>query len=153
MKTIIVPKRVHIIVHDRRYYSANINDRQHVYSFLHVDSAKKCTRFLAEFKHKYNKFPILDESALNHVGLKPVAPMKRTPIDSILTNEMYIQEMDIDELQAKCFLFNIGLIGVNNFDYKMEPHKITLEFGAADLLPGDKPNYIDTNALETLLDM
>ena len=154
MKTIIVPRKIHVIVHDRRYYSAIINDKQHVYSFLQVETAKRCSKFLAEFKHRYNKFPILDENALNHMYLKPVNQIKRVPIHSILSNELYIQEMDIEELSTRCMAFNIGLIGVDNFDYKIDPNKITLEFGAADLLPDDhKTEYIDSNALETLLDM
>jgi len=154
MKTIIVPKKVHVIVHDRRYYSAIINERQHVYSFLQVDTAKRCSMFLAEFKHKYNKFPILDENTLNHMYLKPVTQIKRIPVHSILSTELYIKEMDIEELSTRCMSFNIGLIGVDNFDYKMDTHKITLDFGAANLLPDDeKTNYINSTALETLLDM
>ena len=154
MKTIIVPNRVHVIVHDRRYYSAFINERQHVYSFLHTDSAKRCSQFLAEFKHKYNKFPILDENTLNHVSLKSVVPIKRTPVDSILSNELYIQEIEIEDLRMRCLTFNIGLIGIDNFDFTIEPHKITLEFGAAELLSSDeKTEYVNSNTLENLLDM
>jgi hypothetical protein len=142
MKSIIVPKRVHVIIHDRKYYSAFINERQHVYSFVHVDSAKRCSKFLAEFKQKYNVFPMLDD-------LRSIVPIKRI---KDYTDEMYIEQVETEELQCKCLTYNIGLIGVSSFDYKIEVDKITVDFEAADLLPDDKgTRYIQ--GLETLLDM
>ena len=142
MKSIIVPKRIHVIIHDRNYYSAFMNERQHVYSFVNVDSAKRCSRFLSEFKEKYDVFPMLND-------LKSIVPIKKIKDD---IDEIYIQQVETEELQSKCLTFNIGLIGVTAFDYKIEVDKITVDFEAADLLPDDKgTRYI--HGLETLLDM
>lgn len=147
MTSIIVPRNINVIIHDRRYYSAIINDKQHVYSFLNKESATRCSRFLANFKHKYNKFPILEQKKFNKVDIKPVTINKRVPVDQILSNELYIQEMDISELQNKCSMFNIGLVGIVNFEYEFEPNNITLDFSLVDLLP-DRVNQDE--CLETL---
>jgi hypothetical protein len=81
--------------------------------------------------------------------LRSIVPIKRI---KDYTDEMYIEQVETEELQCKCLTYNIGLIGVSSFDYKIEVDKITVDFEAADLLPDDKgTRYIQ--GLETLLDM
>jgi len=55
--------------------------------------------------------------------------------------------MEVSELQNKCSMFNIGLVGIVNFEYEIEPNNINLDFSLVDLLP-DR-NYSD-ECLETL---
>ena len=133
MNTIIVPKNVNVIIHDRKYYSAIINDRPNVYSFLNKESAIRCSNFLATFKHKYNKFPIIEEKYFNKVYFKPVSLNKRVSVEHIINTELYIQELDTMELQTKCSMFNIGLVGIEKFDYEIGMNSINLNFSLVDL--------------------
>ena len=121
MRSIIVPKWVKVLVHDKKYYSSFIDGRQCVVSFMNDKSASRCIQFLNEYRDKYSVYPVLGED------------LRQSRINQV-PHDVFLQTMEIEKLQTQCILFNVGLVGIDNFDYKLHLSKFTLEFGAADLL-------------------
>lgn len=124
MRFVSVPKYVHVIVlHDKKYYSSFIDDRQCVVSFMNDQSAAKCVQFMNEYRDKYSVYPVLGEELRVNKQIRTES-----------AHNISLQLMNVEKLQTQCMLFNVGLIGVDNFEYQMNISKFTLDFGAADLL-------------------
>jgi hypothetical protein len=127
MRFVSVPKYVNVVVlHDKQYYSSFIDGKQCVVSFMNNQSATKCIQFMNEYKEKYAMYPILGEN------LMQVRTKQKMHF-------VYLKNMEVEKLQMQCMLFNVGLVGIDNFDYQLNNSKFTLEFGAADLLVNHQP--------------
>jgi len=90
---------------------------------MNDQSAEKCIQFMNEYRDKYSVYPVLGEE---------LRVNKKVRTDS--THDVSLQLMSVEKLQTQCMLFNVGLVGVDNFDYQLNISKFTLDFGAADLL-------------------
>jgi hypothetical protein len=139
-KPVLLPKtNVFVVKNNKNMFSALLDDKYHVSSFLTKAPAYKCSLFLSDFKHRYGKFPDpismhkeTKKPPLERMELKPVVPSKRTPAIEIFSNEISIEEVEIDELNSLCSLNRIGILGITDFEYSFDANKININFKATE---------------------
>ena len=140
LRVIVLPK-----YNKELYYSRMINDKQCIFSFLNVESSKNCLSFLEKYKKIHKKYPCPEQ-------YKNTSPLE---------NEFacYIDNKPIAVLKNRCLLNNIGLIGINYFDYTFydnfagEKNVFNVNISSVDLLTNEKITVEDQiDQLNYLLD-
>lgn len=147
MKKVSVPDKVKVLsikkgyssvytpgmVIGKNYYSSFIDNKQHIYSFLTDETANTCVSFLTEFKSMYNNWPIINEDNEILLSNRLLGGYKNKKI----TDEVVVNEEEIENMQSYCIFNNLGLLGVTFFDYTFKKNKIDLYISACSLLPDD----------------
>jgi len=141
--------RIHVIKaknfseNNSKYYTSLLgDDKQYMYSFFQYEMSVKCLDFLNKYKKQHNKYP--DLSYNNNI--------KQVNYDY----DCYINEENLDDLKDRCLLNNLGLIGINTFDFSFSDRFLTskndfnLSISAIDLLEDEK---IDEERLINNLNM
>jgi hypothetical protein len=123
------------------YFTNFINNKQSVYSFYTEESANKCKMYLGKYKHTYGKYPPTIDNDTPVFKFETLPFEKREPLQNILNSELILLEEDDSFLKMECNVLNIGLIGINNFDYSFSPNEIKINFTACDLFTKDVFQY------------
>jgi len=87
-----------------KYYSSFLNDDHYIYSFLTTHSAENCIKFLKKYKSVNNFYPDIELKSF-------VAPSREVDYG------LYIEEETVYNIKKKCFLNNIGIIAITDFEY------------------------------------
>lgn len=121
--------------HQDRYYSSYILKKHYIYSFKNPEVAKKCVKFLNEYKFKYNRYPDLSNDN------------NKISTNNDEDSEIYIDSDIQMSLKYRCSVNNIGLMYIEHFDYKFSkesPYSIlggnnyyNLDISGVDLLEDD----------------
>jgi len=85
------------------YYSDVINNKHHIYSFLSIDQAERCTHFLKNYKKVNGWYP-------NVENIKPIKRIERC-------NEIFVEDEPFNLMKDRCLLNGIGLICITHFNY------------------------------------
>ena len=149
-----IPKRVNVILGNNRknYYTSIISDKHYLYSFENRQLARKCTEFLGEYKHRYDKFPPIDSDSYTTPEL--IEFYKRTPIEDIIRAELSIGVENTNNLISTCQSLNLDLLIISSFNYKLNINKIDLDFSAINVQTSSNAEYYDKfniTYLESLL--
>ena len=109
-----------------KIYSSMFNEKQFIYSFLSVESSKRCFQFLKKYNEVNGHYPDLH-------GKKIIK-------DNSGETTIYIDDECLFTLKKKCSLNGIGLIGISHFDYTFidsflgQKNVFNLSISAIDLL-------------------
>jgi hypothetical protein len=152
MKKVLIPNTVKILStqntkstkntkNTQNYYSAYLNNKQNIYSFLNEESAKSCAMFLAEFKSMYNDWPIITED--NDLKNIKIPHGRNKNKYDILADEIVISDELIENMQSYSIFNNIGLLGITYFDYTFKKGKIDMH-----ILPAIYPQGHDKDSLK-----
>ena len=149
-----IPKKVNTITSNNRknYYTSIISNKHYLYSFENRQLARKCTEFLAEYKHLYDKFPPIDSDS--YITPEVLEFYKRKPIEDIIREELSIGTENTDNLISTCQSLNFDLLIINSFNYKLNLNKIDVDFSATNIQTSSNAEYYDRfniTYLETLL--
>jgi hypothetical protein len=113
--------------HVDKLYSSRINEKVYMYSFLNLETAKKCFEFLKKYKEVNGYYPDLHGKHIKRV---------KEPIE----NYIYIDDENLINLKKSCLLNGVGLIGISNFEYTFidslfgQKNIFNLNISAIDLL-------------------
>ena len=132
------------------HYTSIINNKQYMYAFFEQKNANRCINFLSEYKHKYGKWPTIDNYYNNEIikitdksELKLIEPSKRDTIANI-TESISIEEYPINFLQHVTKMTNIQIMAITEFDYSLNNSKIDISFKGGEFLMNDE-NYDKLN--------
>jgi hypothetical protein len=119
---------------DDKYYSSILEDKHYLYAFTKLSAAERCYEFLNYYRTKNNKYP--DLYGENNSDLYEVEP-----------EDIYIESDTAHSLKHRCMVNNIGLLGINEFDYTCLDYYLgkrnvfNLTFSAVDLLEDEVVDY------------
>ena len=132
------------------HYTSIINNKQYMYAFFEQKNANRCIKLLSEYKHKYGKWPTIDNYYNNEIikttdklELKLIEPSKRDTIANI-TESISIEEYPINFLQHVTKMTNIQIIAITEFEYSLNNSKIDISFKRGEFLMNDE-NYDKLN--------
>jgi hypothetical protein len=133
IKVIKSTKKNNNKINSIKYYSSLLNEnKQYIYSFTCNEACNRCFQFLKSYKNHYNRYPDL---AINS---------KIKKIKSEDNVDIYIGYEILDEFKERCLINNIGLLGINNFEYTYVDNLLNtknifdLSISAVDLLENEE---------------
>ena len=109
-----------------KIYSGIFNEKQYIYSFLTLESAKRCFEFLKKYNEVNGHYPDLH-------GKKYIKDISGK-------ESIYIDDEKLFTLKKKCLINGVGLIGISHFDYTFidsffkQKNVFNLSISAVDLL-------------------
>ena len=117
------PKFVKVISqpHSKLLFSANINDKRSIFTFLNYDSCHNCINYLNKYRNRYNEMPNFEPGIYSY------------KYKNELTEPLISSNKNLLELQYKCFTNHIGLIGITKFNYSSKNNIIITKFNAYNL--------------------
>ena len=129
------PKYVKVITHvqSKLLFSANINDKRTILTFLNHESCYNCITYLNKYKNRYNKMP----------NYKPGIYSEKYKND--VSKPLFVSNKSLLDLQYKCFNNRIGLVGVAEFNYSYENNIIITKFSAYDFFDDTEYSYKNEN--------
>ena len=137
-----------LLKHGANHYTSIINNKQYMYAFFEQKNANRCINFLSEYKHKYGKWPTIDNYYINEFNekteLQLIEPSKRDNISNI-RQTISIEEYPIDFLQHVTKMTNIQIMAITEFDYSLYNSKIDISFKGGEFLMNDE-NYDKLNS-------
>ena len=97
--------------YEDNYYSSYLDNKHYIYSFKNNEAATKCTKFLNEYKFRYNKYPdLVDENYIS-------SDMNNSTNNDDI-NDIYIDMDILSSIKYRCIVNNIGLLCIEHFDYQ-----------------------------------
>jgi len=146
-----VPKYVRVVKNHKKYFTKFINGKQCMYSFSNVDSARECSIYLAKYKNMYGSYPFAFVFT-DETRPKMIETHKRMSVSNILNLELNIPEENLDSLIVKCDIANLGLILIDEFNFKILPDgDIQVNFYACDIFSTQRVEYNHVEFLDSLL--
>jgi hypothetical protein len=113
---------VKVIKNGSRYYSSLLGGQRSVLAFADDKPLSQCQRFLRDYKTFYSRYPPADG------GLrKPTVPEE--------SEYTYIGVEGVDSLQRSCYMYSIGLMLVERFEYSFVNERFDINVAASDILP------------------
>ena len=119
----IIPSYIKVLKNGSKYYSSFIGGRQHIYSFVNKEPLQKCREFISTYKMYHHKYPPADNSSL------------RLPTRPEDYDNLYTEVEETADLQRRCLMYNVGLVVVEKFDYKVRRDMFDVSLSVADILP------------------
>lgn len=132
---------LHVLKMGSRYYTALNGDRQSVYGFRNIESAKNCKRFLEQYRTMNGVFPRVDGGSADHGSVRP-EPGSPT-----------IHVEPLGDLQSMCLVSGLGLLGIEKFDYMVRKQAMDVILRAGDLGIEDEHEVNPVRVLKILLEM
>jgi len=132
---------IHVLKMGHRYYTALNGDRQAVYGFRNIESAKNCKRFLEQYRVTNGVFPRVDGGNTDHghVRHEPGSPT--------------IHVESLEDVQHMCLASGLGLLGIEKFDYMVRKQAMDIILRAGDLGLEDEHEVNQVRVLKILLEM
>jgi hypothetical protein len=132
---------IHVLKMGPRYYTALTGDRQSVYGFRNMESAKNCKKFLEQYRTMNGVFPRVDGGSVDYGSVRhePGAPM--------------IHVEPLEDVQNMCLVSGLGLLGIEKFDYMMRKQSMDVILRAGELGLEDDREVNPVRILKLLLEM
>lgn len=124
-----------------RYYTALAGDRQSVYGFRNIESARNCKKFLEQYRMINGVFPRVDGGSMDYGIVRP------DPGSPTIHVEL------LDDVQNMCLVSGLGLLGIEKFDYMIRKQAMDVILRAGDLGLEDNLEVNPVRVLKLLLEM
>ncbi len=132
---------IHVLKMGSRYYTALNGDRQAVYGFRNIESAKNCKKFLEQYRITNGVFPRVDGGNTDHGSVRPEPGYPTIHVEPL------------EDVQHMCLASGLGLLGIEKFDYMARKEAMDVILRAGDLGLGDEREVNHVRVLKILLEM
>ena len=133
--------KIHVLKMGHRYYTALAGDRQSIYGFRNIESARKCKQFLEQYRIMNGVFPRVDGGSMDYGSVRPEPGFPTIHVEPL------------GDLQNMCLVSGLGLIGIEKFDYMVRKQATDVILRAGDLGLEDEHEVNPVRVLKMLLEM